>query len=398
MILELALAIILAKVMDEIFIRIKQPPAIGEILVGVLFSILMIFTPFKFVFLGHEFSFALDLPHDAFDFFAEFGIIILLFLSGMELDIDAIKRSGKAAVMIGGMGVGVTMGIVAVFSFFVLGFSFQQALIYGTIFVATSVGVTARTLMDMGILSSRVGAAILTAAVADDVFGIIAITLVLGRGEMVEVAAGMAIFFAVLYLIYRKNIVERSVKMAEEKLHTPYALVSISIGIMLLFAYFAEISHIAPITGAFFAGLLLGQTREREIVIGHLRTIGYSIFIPVFFVKVGTLMDFSHIIEISPFLLLTIPLVFIGKFAGCSVGARMGGLSWREASMVGIGMMPEMEVALVIATLAYSSGAFQGALGTQVIAITILYVIVSSLIVPLLLKSMRKKIKNFGEY
>ncbi len=386
MLIELALALILAKIMDEIFIRIKQPPVIGEILVGIIFSLFVFFVPSEVNFVNYHFSVNLDVNHPAFDFFADMGIIFLLFLSGMETNISDLKKSGKAATLTGVLGVLVTFSLGFAFAIYFLRFSLKQALVLGTIYTATSVGVTVRTMMDMNILNTRVGNTILTAAVADDVFGIILVTLVLSMGELVELAIGLSLFFLAIFLLARYGFIEKIMSHADNFLHTPFGLVSIAVGIMLLFAYFAQLAKIAAITGAFFAGLFVGQSTQERKIINPLRAIAYGIFIPVFFVKVGILVDFNLLSQFNFLLLLILPLVFVGKIIGCSLGARLGGLNSWEAILVGVGMTPEMEVALVIATLAYGSGIFPMAIGSAIIATTIIYVVISSIVTPLLLK------------
>ena len=388
MLIELALALILAKVMDEIFMRARKPPVIGEILVGILFSAIAFLLPESLIVGDYTFPITFDIAHPAFDFFAETGILLLLFLSGMETNFDDLKRAGKGGMLTGALGVLLTFFLVFLFSKFVMGFTTHQSAVFSTIFTATSVGVTVRTMMDLGILNTRVGNTILTAAVADDVFGIILVTVVLSAHEIVALTIGLIIFFVVMYIIYKFNIMDKVMERADRGLHAQYALVSIALGFLFLFAFFADMVRIATITGAFFLGLFIGQSRTERKLIQPFRIIAYALFIPVFFVKVGTLVDFQYLSHFNLLLLAIVPIVFIGKILGCSLGARISGMSGKESLGVGVGMVPEMEVALVIATLVYASGIFSEDMGAQVITLTILYVIISSLTVPLIFKRM----------
>ena len=394
MLIELALALILAKIMDEIFIRKRQPPVIGEILIGILFSLTAFLLPPSIHFVNYEFSLNLDIHHPAFDFFADMGILFLLFLSGMETNLEDFKKSGKSAMLTGAFGVLITFLLGFLFSLYFLSFDLKSGMVFGTIYTATSVGVTARTMMDMGILNTRVGNTILAAAVADDVFGIILVTVVLSSGEFIEVIIGITLFFLALYAISKYKSIEKIMSHADNFLHTPFGIVSIAIGTMLLFAYFAQLSKIAPITGAYFAGLLIGQSHQSRKIIAPLRAIAYAVFIPIFFVKVGILVDFNLISSYNILLLGVIPLVFIGKIIGCGLGAKLSGMNIKESLRVGVGMTPEMEVALVIATLSYSSGIFGAAMGTAVITTTILYVVISSIVTPITLKKLYEKKKR----
>ena len=391
MLVELALALILTKIMDEIFIRKKLPPVVGEILIGILFSLVSFFLPPTVHFANHEFSLNLDINHPAFDFFADMGILSLLFLSGMETNLEDFKKSEKSALLTGIFGVLITFLFGFLFSLYLLNFDIKAATAFGTIYTATSVGVTARTMMDMGILHTRVGNTILAAAVVDDIFGIVLVTVVLSGGEIMEVVIGITLFFLALYLVSRYRLIEKMMDWTDKFLHIPFGMTSVAFGIMLLLAYFAQLSKIAPITGAYFAGLLMGQSRHSRKITMPIRVISSAVFIPIFFVKVGILVDFELISCFNLLLLAVIPLAFMGKIMGCGLGAKLGGMNARESLCVGVGMVPEMEVALVIATLAYSSGVFGIEMGTAIITTTIIYVMVSSILTPIILKKLYER-------
>ncbi|MCD6370534.1 MAG: cation:proton antiporter [Thermoplasmata archaeon] len=388
MLIELALALILVKIVDELFIRKNQPAVIGEILIGIIFSIFNFLVPDTGIIGNYNFSLNLEVSHPAFQFFADTGIILLLFLSGMETNLEDLKKSGKSGLLTGALGVFTTFILVFLFAHFILHMKLQVGIVLATIFTATSVGVTVRTLMDLGILNTKVGNTILTAAVADDVFGIILITLVLSHGEIIEMAVGLSVFFLIIYFLGKFKIIDRVMNLADEYFHGPYGLVTFSLGLMFLFAYLAEISHIAMITGAFFAGLFIGQSAQERKIVNPIKVIAYSLFIPIFFVNVGTLVDIPMLKNFNPYLFAIIPIVFAGKIIGCAIGARTGGVNMKDALRIGVGMVPEMEVALVIVTLAYGKGIFGQPLGSQIMALKITYVIISSLTVPIMLKKL----------
>jgi len=397
MLIELALSLLLVKIVDEIFMRKNQPVVIGEILIGILFSIFNFLMPEKGIIGSYSFSLNLEVAHPAFQFFAETGILLLLFVSGMETNLQDLKKSGRYGLMTGAFGVGITFLLVFLFAIYILHMSLRTSMVLATIFTATSVGVTVRTMMELGILNTKVGNTILTAAVADDVFGIVLVTVVLSQGEFIELAFGLLLFFVGIYILAKFNIIERMMSYADKFFHGPYGLVTISLGLMFLFAYLADISHIATITGAFFVGLFIGQSRQERKIINPLRTIAYSLFIPIFFIKVGTLVDIPMLENFNLYLLGVIPVVFAGKVIGCALGARIGGLDMKSGWRVGVGMAPEMEVALVIATLAYGKGVFGQPLGSQIMALTITYVIISSLTVPVLLKHLYRGEGEIGK-
>jgi len=385
-ILDLALALIFAKLFAELFVRMKQMGVLGELVTGIIFAVIMTYVPMiKLSYFGHTFSYKVTLTGEAFDFFADMGIILLLFIAGYETNIGDIAKSGKRGLSTASLGVTLPFILGAFFSHKALGFSIRQALVAGSIFTATSVGVTVRALMDLKKLRSPSGTTIITAAVIDDILGIIILTLVLGEESVVTVFIGFFILIAVLFIL-ALGPVEKMMEVVHEKFHSPFALLSISIAFGLLISVFAREVGLAPITGAYFAGLLIGRTKEKRLVAEPIQKIARAVFIPIFFVKVGTLFDFRMFTKIDLLYFLFIPLAFIGKFIGCGLGSLFGGLKIRDALKVGIGMMPEMEVALVIVTYAATRNVFPGLISSQMVSVTILYVVLSAVVVPIVLK------------
>ncbi len=385
-ILDLALALIFAKLFEELFIRMKQMGVLGELITGIVFAVIMTYVPMiKLSYFGHTFSYKVTLTGEAFDFFADMGIILLLFIAGYETNINDIVKSGKRGLSTASLGVSLPFIFGAFFSYKFLGFSTRQALVAGAIFTATSVGVTVRALMELKKLSSPSGMTIITAAVIDDVLGIIVLTLVLGEESIVAVFVGFLILIVTIFIL-ALGPVEKMMKVIHEKFHSSFALLSLSIAFCLLFAAFARGVGLAPITGAYFAGLLMGRTKEKRLIADPVQKIARALFVPIFFVKVGTLFDIRMLTKIDLLYFVFIPLAFIGKFVGCGLGSLIGGLKLKDALRVGIGMMPEMEVALVIVTYATTTHVFPEPMGTKMVSITILYVVLSAILVPILLK------------
>jgi len=390
-ILDLALALVFAKLFGELFVRMKQMEVLGELTTGIIFALIMTYVPkINLSYLGHTFSYKVTLTGEAFNFFADMGIILLLFVTGLETNIGDIARSGKRGLSTASLGVSLPFFIGLFFSHRVLGFSLRQALVAGSIFTATSVGITVRALMDMKKLRTPSGTTIITAAVIDDIIGIIILTLVLGKESPVTIVIGFVILIAILAVL-AMGPVEKMMKVVHERFHSPFALISIAIAFGLLISVIAREVGLAPITGAYFAGLLIGRTKEKRLINEPIQKIARAIFVPIFFVKVGTLFDFRMFVKIDLLYFLFIPLAFIGKFIGCSLGSLMGRLRIKDSLRVGIGMMPEMEVALVIATYAYTQNIFSGLIGSQMVSVTILYVVLSAILVPVILKMLYPK-------
>ncbi len=393
-ILDLALALIVSKLFGEGMIRLKQMAVLGELFTGILFSLIMTYVPaIHLSYLGHIFIYKVHLTGEAFNLFADLGIILLLFMAGMETNISDLKRSGGRGLSTASLGVTLPFIFGAVFGAKIMHFSFRQSLVVGSIFTATSVGVTVRALMDLKQLRSTAGTTVITAAVIDDIIGIMILTFVLGTQTISGLIIGFLIFIAIIFLL-AAGPVERFMKFSHEKMHSPYALASMAIGFCLLIAVLAREVGLAPITGAYFAGLLIGMTPEKKLLDTPLNYIARSVFIPMFFVKVGTLFDFRMFTKIDLKFFLLIPLAFTGKFFGCGIGSLLSKLKLKDAIRVGVGMMPEMEVALVIVSYAYSQHVFSDLVGSQLVSVTITYVVLSAIIVPILLKILFPSVQN----
>jgi Kef-type K+ transport system membrane component KefB len=385
-ILDLSLALIVSKLFGELMIRLKQMAVLGELFTGILFSLVMTYVPaVNISYLGHVFSYKVNLAGEAFELFANIGIILLLFIAGMETNISDLKKSGGRGLSTASLGVTFPFVFGTLFGLKVMHFSSRQSLVVGAIFTATSVGVTVRALMDLKQLRSTSGTTIITAAVIDDIIGIMVLTFVLGTQSISGLIVGFLIFLAVIAVL-AMGPVEKYMRFAHEKMHSPYAIVSMVIGFGLLIAVLAREVGLAPITGAYFAGLLIGMTPEKKLLDSPLNYIARAIFIPMFFVKVGTLFDFRMFTKIDMKFFLLIPLAFTGKFLGCGTGAFLSKLKPKDAIRVGVGMMPEMEVALVIVTFAYGQHIFSDLVGSQLVSVTITYVVLSAILVPVLLR------------
>ncbi|MCD6427655.1 MAG: cation:proton antiporter [Caldisericaceae bacterium] len=396
-IIDVALALIISKLFGELAVRLKQMAVLGELFTGILFALIMTyFHGISFPLFGHTFSYNVHLTGESFELFANLGIILLLFIAGMETDIKDLKQSGKRGLSTASLGVTLPFLFGAIFALKVMHFQMKQSLVVGAIFTATSVGVTVRALMDLKQLRSKAGTTIITAAVIDDIIGILVLTFVLGTQTISNLIIGF-IFFMFIIFVLALGPVQAYMRFAHEKMHSPYAVAAMAIGFGLLIAAFAREVGLAPITGAYFAGILIGMTPEKKVLDKPLNYIARSIFVPMFFVKVGTLFDFKMLTQVDFKFFWLIPIAFAGKFLGCGTGSLISGLKPKDAVRVGVGMMPEMEVALVIVTFAYGQGIFPKIIGSQLVSVTITYVVLSAILVPVLLRLLFPPIESARE-
>jgi len=290
--------------------------------------------------------------------------------------------------------------ILGFLSGIILGFSVIESVVIGLILTATSVGVTVRTLMDLHVLNTDVGATILGGAVIDDIIGIILLTFALGIGSLIDavwIGVKIAIFFLV-FLYLGLKVIDK-VLLIGEKINLPKSFLSITLAILLLYSFFADEAGISGIIGAFVAGILIGQNVRSKKIIDDVKAIGYGFFVPIFFFSVGLSLwtrgndDISSYSNLLIFIIIIISMSIIGKIVGCGIGAKISGMSNMESLQVGVGMIPRMELALIIVTAAISHGIFVGQVANTILLTTILLTIVTSLITPILIKATFKNNK-----
>ncbi|HII61117.1 TPA: cation:proton antiporter [Pyrococcus horikoshii] len=320
-------------------------------------------------------------------FLAELGVIILLFLAGLETDVEEFKHVGLSAFIVATMGVFVPF-LLGYLIAIVYGYRSLAALFLGGILTATSVGLTTSILMEMKKLRTKVGTTILAAAIVDDVLGIIILTILVamssrGRVEIfdIEIILAEVIIFFLLGIFIGHPIV-KEVLMLSEKITLPETVTTFAIVIMLLFAYLAEKFQLAGITGAYLAGLLVSMSEGSKKVTDKMMTIGYSLFIPIFLVSIGIETDIKVLATAGVFAIVYSLIAIIGKILGCGFGALVTKFKPAEALQVGIGMIPRMEVALIIANV----GLKEGILTRGTLAIPVTMVVVTTLVTPFLLK------------
>ncbi len=401
--LLVGIALIFARVLGYLFNRIKQPAVLGEIISGIILGWLLVtFSGHYLDIFGVNFGFNFNFQATEYEFFylfAEIGIIFLLFISGLEISVSRMKKMGKKSTSIAVGGV-ITPFILGILGGLLLGLSLEISLVIGLILTATSVGVTVRTLMDLHVLDSDVGATILGGAVIDDVIGIILLAFALGIGgtliNFVFVGVRIAVFFLLFLVLLIFKILDRILD-ASEHIHLPKAFLSISLAILLIYSFIANWVQLSGIIGAFLAGILIGQYIKSRKIEEDIKTIGYGFFIPLFFVWVGmnvwsnTNGEMPPLFETLLIAAVIIVVGIIGKMLGSSIGAKISGMSTIESLQVGVGMIPRMELALIIVAAVATKGIIKGEIAQQLLISTILLTIVTTVIAPVFIKALFKK-------
>lgn len=381
LILALAIIIFAAKAGGYAATRLQQPAVLGELIVGLLLgpSFINLFNLGPFA-EGHTEAVVYEL--------AEIGVIFLMFVAGLEVDVEEMLKSGKVALLAGNLGVIVplVLGTALALAF---GQSLNAAIFVGMILTATSVSISAQTLLELGVLRTKEGLALLGAAVVDDVVAILALSVFLavaGIGDASRpvwlVIVAMTLFFVVAIFLAARFFEPLTHKI--DKLPISEGLVSFVIIVTLLFAWAAEqVGGVAAITGAFIAGVFFGRTHFRHEIERKMHTITYSFFVPIFLVSIGLRANIWDIDSSSLIFLVALILVAIfSKVLGSGLGARLGGFDNLASFRVGLGMISRGEVGLIITTIGLNAGLVTTAEYSQVV----IMVLATTLITPPLLR------------
>jgi Kef-type K+ transport system membrane component KefB len=332
---------------------------------------------------------------------AHLGVLFLMFIAGLEVDLEAMARAGRPAVLAGIMGVvaPVVLGMVAVLP---LGFDFQRSVFIGLVLAATSVSISAQTLMELGVLRSRVGLALLGAAVVDDVLVILLLSLFIaliggGGGGAVTILWVLVRMIAFLGLAFwlGARIIPRLGAFVE-RLPISEGVLALVIAVTLFYAWAAEVlGGVAAITGAFLAGLLFARTPLRHSIQRGMHTLAYAWLVPVFFVSIGLETNARTVLTQGGLLLalVIVGVAILSKVLGCSIGARLGGFSNGEALRLGVGMTSRGEVGLIVASV----GLDLGLVGEETFAGVVLMVLVTTLATPILLRALYPEVAGKPE-
>ena len=380
---DLAIILIAAKFFGLIARKLKAPQVVGEIIAGLL--------------IGPSLLGVVQLS-DTISVFAEIGVILLMFSTGLGTNLKELIKAGPIATLIACVGVAVPLaGGTLLYSLF-YGFSalgsqeFYRALFIGTIMTATSVSITVATLQELGHLKSFLGTTIVSAAVIDDVIGIVVLTCVLGASSGTGTGLGKVLMNTVLFFATAIGvgiIAHFAMKWLDKRNPHTQRITIVSMAFCFAMAYIAEAYFgIADITGAYIAGIVLCTLEDAPYVERRVDISNYVLFAPIFFASIGLKTDISGLTpEILLFSVCFVVVALITKIIGCGLAAKICRFSWGDSLKVGVGMMTRGEVALIVAQKGLDIGVVDSVYFTAVI----LLIVVSSVATPLVLKALFTK-------
>lgn len=382
---DLAIIIIFAKIFGILARKLKAPQVVGEIIAGLIIGPSVLG-------LVQQTDFLVQM--------AEIGVVLLMFSAGLETDLKELMKTGPIALLIACSGVFVPLvgGTLLYMGFYGTApwgsENFYKAVFIGVIMTATSVSITVESLREMGKLKGKVGTTILSAAIIDDVIGIIVLTFVIGFKNP-ESNPGKVVISTILFFIFAFIVGALFYKLfayLDNKYPHTRRIPIMSLALCFFFAYAAEnFFGIADITGAYVAGIVLCSVRDSKYIEEKMEVNSYILFGPVFFASIGLKTNIENINGgILLFSLGFVIVALITKIIGCGLMARICRFKNMDSLKIGVGMMTRGEVALIVAQKGLSVGLLTPVYFTAVI----LLIIVSSISTPIILKILYAKDKG----
>lgn len=377
--INLFILFVAAKAAGIVFERLKQPAVIGELLAGIIIG------PSALGFVHHS---------TVSDAVATLGVMILMFAVGLETRLSEMRKVGAQATIVALLGI-LFPFLSVYFLVLWLGGSTVSALFIGTACGATSVGITARVLSELGALQRKESKLIMAAAVLDDILVLLILTIITSYAKTHEfhlVDFSVALAQVLLFMVFATIVAP---KIVRSRFHIIKAVrfhnSGLTIGLILMLGLSALSNYmgIAAIIGAFFAGMVFAESDDQKDILRQINPV-FEFLVPFFFVVTGTLVDASILLQpsvIGAGVLITV-LAIIGKvLSGLTIGRRIG---WNKALTVGVGMVPRGEVGFIVASIGITLGSITQNDLSQVIFMSV----ATTLLVPPLLQRLIKSKKH----
>ncbi len=362
----LALMLFLTLVVSHLFNKMNLPAVIGQLILGVILGkgVLNIVKP------THE-----------VELFAEIGVILLMFLAGLESDIQLLKKHLKPSINVAIYGVVLPVALTLLTSL-LFKINMKESIFISVVFAATSVSISVEVLKSLNYLSSDSGTVILGAAVVDDILAISILSVMSGtltgdfKVSQLALLIGLWIIFGIVTYVAYKWLIPAIMKLADY-IDATHASTIMALLVCFVFAFFADEVKLDAVLGAFVAGIAISNAPQFEEKINNdIETIGYSIFIPIFFISIGINLEFSTFLQDFWLIVLFTITGIIGKLFGAGFGARLSGFNMKDSYVIGSGMISRGEMALIIAQIGYNvkllSEEYYSSVIISIILITIL--------------------------
>ena len=369
--LSLLVVFVAAQIGGEVAQRLKLPAVVGEIAAGCLVG---------------PYALGWVQLNEPLEVLAELGAVLLLFSVGLETRASDLRKVGRVATLVGVLGVVLPFVLGGLWAW-ASGFETPKAMFVASAFVATSAGITARVLQDLGVLGRTESRIILGAAVIDDILAMLllgVVTAVQG-GERINVVGLVivlvqAVGFVALVALVGTRVMQKSSTLLEAPIN-PLSPLTLSLALCLALAVAASYIGLAAIIGAFLAGMVVAESKQRHSLEKQIQVI-MAFLVPFFFVVTGAKVNVGQLGSVSVLAMVAVVtlLAVVSKLVGCGLGALS--LGKRSAAIVGVGMVPRGEVGIIVASLGQQAGVFSETIYAVIIAMSL----ITSIIAPPVLK------------
>lgn len=417
----LAIILLATKTLGLVFRHFGLPQVLGFIIAGLIIGPAIFGELCGFAIIGFEgrgyYAVFLLAENNYLEIFSKIGVLLLMFSAGLETNLDELKHTGLASALVACAGVAVPLilGFLISLPFGSIGLgtaNIFKCIFIGTILTATSVAITVSVLKELGKINTKLGTTIVSAAIIDDVIGIVLLSVVTGfakstAGQPVTDFASfkatpygtvimIVAFFAVA--IAGGWVVSKLFKWMDKRYPSKIRLSIYSLVVCFGYSWLAEeVFGVADITGAFLAGVVLSTDHRASVYIDQkVDASSRSIFGPVFFANIGissiSFLNFEPAILL--FSVVAVLVGLIGKIIGCGAVCKAFKYGWRESAIGGVGMMARGEVALIVTQTVTSPALGVNALDGKFMIMTVMLILVSSILTPILLKVLYKGVKE----
>lgn len=376
----LCLILLVTSIAGHYSSRLNLPPVIGQLLMGIIFGPAVL---------------NVILSSNLITTFSEIGILILMFIGGLESDLSLLKKYLTPSLLVAILGMVIPFVSVYITGI-ILGINVLDSVFLGVVFTATSVSISVEILKNKHYLNAPEGATILGAAVVDDILSIFVLSLLIsinggklvGNTRPLGITIILQILFFITIYVFSRWIVPTLMKIGSKWL-LPVSETIMALIICFFASYIADKVGLSGAIGAFFSGLSIGQTKYRQTIIHNITPIGYGLFIPIFFISVGLSMSLKGIsTNLMLFIVLTLVSIF-SKWGGASLGASLTHFKLNSSFLIGAGMISRGEMALIIAQMGFNAKL----LSNDVYSVTIAAIVVTTIIAPFILSSQIDQIK-----
>jgi Kef-type K+ transport system membrane component KefB len=380
--------LIAAFILGEMFKRIGLPSVVGQILAGLLFGIPVL----KELFFGEGTTLVV------IDFLATLGILLLLFLAGLEIEIEKIKETSRDSILISLCSalIPFALGFIFIMTVFPKQ-GFMAGIIFGGALMVTSEGTNVKVLMDFNVLNTRLGAIMLAAGAIDDIFEVLflALVVVLAKGgtllDLAMVPVEMIIFLVVAFIAFK--VISKVLQQLDKKNNEETGLFSIVLIFILLLAALSESLNVGYLIGAILGGFLLQasmrkiSSKNRTELLNVIKLIAMGFVVPFFFVNVGLTFDINTFIANIPMIAVTVVIATLGKIIGTLIVKPASSLSWKQLYYVGWGMNSRGAAELVIALIAVQYGLISPEIFSALVSMSL---ITTLILPPILARGIKK--------